>query len=148
MTATKKWRGGKPRLSDLSPNIQTHIAECVSLLEALLTRRQVHFQGRTVNASDEGGIYVFSDRRTNELLYVGQTRKGIKSRLKDHWDGATSSDLAKRLVMEGVVANISEGRGWMVDNVAIRWMTVSDLETCLNWAEHFAIGALRPRFNK
>ena len=117
-------------------------------MAALLARRQLLFQGRTVETPYESGIYLLSDRRTNEMLYVGQTRKGIKSRLKDHWDGATSSDLANRLVAEGVVQTISEGRSWMVDNVAIRWMTVNDLITCIKWAEHFAIAVLRPRFNK
>ena len=89
-----------------------------------------------------------SDRRTNEFLHVGQTKKGIKSRLKDHWDGTTSSDLAKRLVIDGVVESIPEGREWMVDNVAVRWMTVDELDTSIQWAEHFVIAALRPMLNK
>ena len=135
-------------MSNLSMAIRTHIAEGVSLVDALLARQQVPLRGRTVETPDEGGIYVFSDRRTNEFLYVGQTTKGIKSRLKDHWDGATASDLAKRLVIDGVAESVSEGREWMVDNVAIRWMTVNDLDTPIKWAEHFAIAVLRPRFNK
>ena len=69
-------------------------------------------------------------------------------RLRDHWDGATSSDLAKRLVVDGMVENISEGRGWITENVAIRWMTANELDTCTRWAEQFAIAVLRPRFNK
>ena len=48
----------------------------------------------------------FSDRRTSKVLYVGRTKKGTRSRLRDHWDGATSSDLAKRLVVDMVVENI------------------------------------------
>ena len=32
--------------------------------------------------------------------------------------------------------------------VAIRWMAVNELETCIEWAEHFAIAVLRPTFNK
>ena len=135
-------------MGHLPTTIQIHIAEGVSLVNALLARRQVPFQGRTVEAPDESGIYVFSDRRTNELLYVGQTGIGIKSRLKAHWDGYASSDLAKRLVVDGVVENIPEGRKWIVDNIATRWMTANDLDTCIKWAEHFAIAVLRPKFNK
>ena len=135
-------------MSHLSTDIQTHIAEGRRLVEALLAQQQVHFQGRTVNTPDESGIYVFSDRRTSKILYVGRTKKGIRSRLRDHWDGATSSDLAKRLVVDGMVENISEGRGWITENVAIRWMTANKLDTCTRWAEQFAIAVLRPRFNK
>ena len=135
-------------MSNLSTPIRTHITEGISLVEALLAQQQVPLRGRTVETPDVGGIYLFSDRRTNEFLYVGQTTKGIRSRLKDHWDGATASDLAKRLVVDGVAESVSEGREWMVGNVAIRWMTVKDLETPIKWAEHFAIAALRPRFNK
>ena len=148
MSATKTLVKGQPRLSHLPTTIQSHIAEGVSLVDALLACRQVPFQGRTVDAPDESGIYVISDWRTNELLYVGQTGKGIKSRLKDHWAGDASSDLAKRLVVEGVAENIPEGREWIVDNVAIRWLTANDLDTCIKWAEHFAIAVLRPKFNK
>ena len=32
--------------------------------------------------------------------------------------------------------------------VAIRWMAVNELETCIEWAEHFAFAVLRPTFNK
>ena len=135
-------------MSHLSTDIQTHIAEGRRLVEALLAQQQAHFQGRTVNTPDESGIYVFSDRRTSKILYVGRTKKGIRSRLRDHWDSATSSDLAKRLVLEGMVENISEGRGWITENVAIRWMTANELDTCARWAEQFAIAVLRPRFNK
>ena len=135
-------------MSHLSTNIETHIAEGHRLVEALLARRKVPFRGRTVETSDESGIYVFSDRRTNEMLYVGQIKKGVKSRLRDHWDGATSSDLSKRLMVDGVVESVSKGRKWIMDNVAIRWMTGNELGMCVKWAEHFTIAVLRPRFNK
>ena len=134
--------------NNISPRIHTHIADGVSLVDALLARRQVPFQGRTVEAPEVSGIYLFSDRRTNEFLYVGQTGKGIRSRLRDHWDGNASSDLAMRLVEDGVVENIPKGKEWIVDNIAVRWSTANELDTCLKWAEHFAIAVLRPRFNK
>ena len=35
-----------------------------------------------------------------------------------------------------------------MESVAIRWMAVNELETCIGWAEHFAIAVLRPTFNK
>jgi hypothetical protein len=118
------------------------------MLEALLARRQVPFRGRTLETSDESGIYMFSDRRTNEALYVGQTKTGFKSRFRDHWDGFTSSDLSKRLMVDGVVESVPQGRNWIRDNVVIRWITDNELDMCLKWAEHFAIGVLRPKFNK
>ena len=81
---------------------------------------QVVFEGRTVELTDGMGIYMLSDRHTNEILYVGQTRKGVKSRLRDYWDGRTPSDLSNRLVMKGLVENVAEGRAWIKDNVSIR----------------------------
>ena len=68
--------------------------------------------------------------------------------MRDHWDGAVSSNLAKRLVVDGMVENISEGRGWITENVAIRWGTANELDTCTRRAKQFAIAVLRPRFNK
>ena len=129
-------------------HLQIHIDEGRKLVETLLARRQVPFQSRTVEAPDESGIYTFSDRLTDEILYVGRTGQGIKSRLKDHWNGTTSSDLAKRIVVDGVANNIPEGREWISKNVAIRWMTVNEFDTCIKWAEYFAIAVLRPKFNK
>ena len=32
--------------------------------------------------------------------------------------------------------------------IAIRWMADNELETCIEWAEQFAIAVLRPTFNK
>ena len=135
-------------MSHITPGIQAHIADGVSLVNALLARPQVPFQGRTIEAPDESGIYLFSDRRTNEHLYVGQTGKGIKSRLKDHWDGNASSDMTMRLVEDGVVENTPKGKEWIMHNVAVRWLKASELDTCLNWAEHFAIAVIRPKFNR
>ena len=128
--------------------LQIHTDEGRNPVETLLARRQVLFQNRTVEIPDKSGIYVFSDRRTNEILYVGRTGQGIKSRLKDHWNGTTSSDLAKRLVVDGVANNVFEGRKWISKNVAIRWMMVNEFDTCIKWAEYFAIAVLRPKFNK
>jgi hypothetical protein len=118
------------------------------MLEALLARRQVPFRGRTLETSDESGIYMFSDRRTNEALYVGQTKTGFKSRFRDHWDGNASSDLTIRLVDDGVVESKAEGRNWIREKVSIRWIAADELGMCIKWAEHFAIGVLRPKFNK
>lgn len=91
---------------------------------------------------------MLSDYRTKEMLYLGQTQKGVRSRLKDHWDGITSSDFSKRLVVDGVVESVNEGRKWIRENVGIRWITSNELGMCIKWAEYFAIGVLRPRFNK
>ena len=117
-------------------------------MEVLLECSQVAFEGRTVEVPDEAGIYLFSSRRTDEMLYAGQTKKGIKSRLIDHWDGAASSDLARKLIMERVVENISESRAWIKNNVSVRWIVGDDLGDSVQWAEHFAIAVLRPKLNR
>ena len=135
-------------MSNLPSAVQENIHEQSRVVETLLGQHQIVFESRTVETTDEMGIYVFSNRHTNEILYVGQTRKGIQSRLKDHWDGPTSSDLSNRLVMEGLARNVAEGRAWIKENVSIRCLTGDELGTCIKWAEHFAIAALRPKFNK
>ena len=135
-------------MDKLSTKIQANIADGHRIVEALLSGQQALFPGPTVEVSDEGGIYAFSDRRTGEVLYVGQSTVGISSRMKDHWAGTASSDLARKLVTEGIVENIPEGREWIRDNVAVHWMTRNEFDTCIRWAEHFAIAVLRPKFNK
>ena len=135
-------------MSNLPSVVQENIDEQCRVVETLLAQQQVVFEGRTVKTTDDMGMYVFSDRHTNEILYVGQTRKGVKSRLRDHWDGPTSSDLSNRLVVKGLVGSVVEGRTWIKENVSIRWLSGDELGTCIKWAEHFAIATLRPRFNK
>lgn len=118
------------------------------MLKLLLTCPQVSFLSSTLHdLPDESGIYLFSDRKTSEALYVGKTDKGIRSRAKDHWDGYTNSDLAKKLVKLKIVSRDWEGRVWIKENVSVRWLTERRLGMRMSLAEHFAIGALRPEFN-
>ena len=135
-------------MCNLLSNLQEGVDKQYRLVETLLAKRQVAFQGRTVEASEEMGIYFLSDRHTNEILYVGRTTKGVISRLKDHWDGPTSSDLSNMLVSQWVVDSIAEGRRWIKDNVYVRWLNRNELDTCIRWAEHIAIAVLRPKLNK
>ena len=135
-------------MTGLPTSIEMRIAEGRKLVETVLERRTVNFESRTVETPDESGMYVFSHRRTHEILYVGQSAKGIKSRLREHWDGITASDLTGRLVAEGVAENKSQGREWIRNNVAIHWMTINEFDTPIKWVEYFAIAVLRPKFNK
>ena len=114
----------------------------------MLTCSQIPFLSGTLNnLPDESGICLFSDRKTSEALYVGKTDKGIRSRAKEHWDGYDNSDLAKKLVKLKKVDHDWEGRVWIKENVSIRWLTKDKLGMRMSLAEHFAIGALRPKFN-
>ena len=118
-------------MSSLPTHVQAHIDGQCRLVETLLAQRQVVFEGRTVETTEEMGIYLLADRHTGEILYIGQTRKGVKSCLRDHWDGPTSYDLSNKLVAEAVVNSIVEGRAWIKDHVSIRWLTGGKLDTCI-----------------
>ena len=131
----------------MANNLGANIEEGHSMVKGLLEKPQIRFSGGTMyEVPDESGIYVFSNR-VEEALYIGQSRKGIRSRMKDHWAGTTSSDLAETLVKKGYYRDKSESRDWSKDNVVIRYMTSAELNMDIKWAEHFAIGALRPKLN-
>ena len=130
-------------------DLQKNIDEGSAMVEKLLDKPGIPFTGGTIREiPDESGIYVFSNLRTEETLYVGQSKKGLMSRMKDHWAGTTSSDLAKALLREGIAQSLIESRDWIRDKVAIRWLTYDELGMDIKFAEHFAIGALRPKLNK
>lgn len=135
-------------------NIQANIDEGYEIVEYMLDKPPISFSGRTLyEIPDESGIYVFSDRRTHNPLYVGQSgadkkRKGtLRSRMKDHWDGTEGSDLAKKLTDKGIVQDKREGREWIKEHVVIRYMMSDEFEMDILAAERFAIRALRPPFN-
>ena len=130
-------------------DIQESIAEGREVVEGLLIKEGIPFLGSTVvDLPDKGGVYLFSEQGTGKPLYVGQSELGLRSRMKDHWDGTTSSDLSRRLALEGVVRNRSDAKEWIRSNVVIRWVTRCELSMEIKWAEHFAIAVLRPDFNK
>ena len=128
-------------------NMEENIEDGRSMLKALLAKPPIPFSGGTMyEVPDESGVYVFSTQ-VEEVLYVGQSRKGIRSRMKDHWAGTTSSDLAETLVKKGHSHDKSGSRDWIRNNVVIRYTPSVELNMDIKWAEHFAIGALRPKLN-
>lgn len=129
-------------------DIQNRIEEGRAAVESLLLKESIPFLSPTVDQMpDKSGVYLFSEKRTGRFLYIGRSEV-LKNRMKDHWDGTTSSDLSRRLVKEGKVASVPSGREWIKDNVVIRWVTRDELNLEIKWAEYFAIGILRPDFNK
>ena len=130
------------------PQRRTRIDDGARMLETLLARPQVAFQGRTARVPDQSGLYICSNWGTDDVLYVGRAMKSIQRRLRNHWDGAEPSDLARSLVVDQVVETVSEGRRWIKTNVAIHWMMDRELGICVRWAELFAIAVLRPTYNR
>lgn len=128
-------------------NIQPNIDEATDMLKDMLERRPISFSAPTLNIPDKGGIYLFSNKHTNEPLYAGRSQKGIRSRLKDHWSGITSSDLSGKLVKEGLADDVRAGRRWIEKNVKVRWLTDDEFDMDIKFAEYFVIGVLRPPFN-
>ena len=130
-------------------NAQTYIDEGRGMMERLLECSPVPFDGASVNEVPErGGVYLFSNRVTGVALYVGQSQKGIRSRMKDHWAGTARSDLAKELKRQRVADDRSESQEWIKSLVDIRFLTNEELGMDARWAEHFLIAALRPQLNK
>ena len=130
-------------------NLQTNISEGSAMVEKLLRKQPVPIGGAAVMAMpEESGIYLFSNHSTGEFLYVGNSDKGLSGRMKDHWAGTTTSDFARALVREDLAPNLPESRDYIRENVVLRWLTREVSEMEIKWAEHFAIGALRPRLNR
>ena len=119
------------------------------MIEQLLNKPPVQFTGPTIDAvPDESGIYLLSHHSTDEALYVGHSKVGIRKRMIDHWYGTDDSDLGKELINEGIVRNKKEARDYIKAHVDIRWMTSHELDIDIGRAEYLAIRAFRPRFNK
>lgn len=129
-------------------NIQPNIDEATDMLKEMLDRCPISFSGRTLDIPNKGGIYVLSNKNTNEPLYVGCSQKGIQNRLTDHWAGNCSSDLVEKLVKEcPLLKDKNEGKSWIEENVEVRWLTEDEFDMDIKFAEHFAIGVLRPPLN-
>ena len=123
-------------------NTQTYIDEGREMVERLLARPQIPFQRATMDdAPDKPGIYLFSNQATGESIYVGRTKRGIKRRMNDHWNGSSS------FTRKGL-QDIPDTKEWLKEHVSIRWLTEDKLGISVLIAEHFAIGALRPVYNR
>ena len=128
-------------------NLQTNISEGSAMVEKLLAKRPVPFRERTPKGiPDKAGIYLLSDSNTAEHLYVGKS-VNIKGRIQMHWDGPNTSAFAKALIRGGLASNKSECQSFIRENVAIYYLAQEDFGFDIEWAEHFVIGALRPRLN-
>ena len=123
-------------------------AQGKTITSRLLSGDGIPFTARTMYAMpDESGIYMFVHNGTKEVLYVGMSRVGLRSRMKDHWDGTESSDLAQKLVNVGVVSDLRRGKDWIRDNVVIRYLTSDEFDVDVASAEAYVIDALNPRLN-
>ena len=132
-------------------NIEKNIDEGRDMVERLLLCPPVEFVSGSTRVPNESGIYALfckSDEGVGTPLYVGESKVGIHSRLKDHWDAKTDSDFSLKLKTKGVVSNKDEGKIWIKENVVIRYLVESDFDMGRKIAEHFAISVLRPKFNK
>ena len=131
--------------------LQKNIDEGLAVVERLLTSDCVQFSSGTLNSVPTNpGVYLFFDRETQSYLYVGESHrssKGLKGRMKDHWDGQAKSDFSLKLVCRGVAKNKPDARRWIMERVGIRWLTADQLGMEIRWAENFLIAVLRPEFN-
>ena len=130
-------------------NVQSRIDEGRNIVERLLDKPSVCFTDPTMHEiPNESGIYTFSNRETQEVLYVGLSNRGLRNHMKDHWYGSAQSDLARTLIDEGVVQNKTESKEWISANVVIRYMTTDEFGMNINSAKKAVIDALSPKYNK
>ena len=82
-------------------DLHATIDEGCLLVESLLAKQPVQFRDPTVaEIPRESGIYLFSNRATGEILYVGESHtgtRGLRGRVYDHWDVDTCSVYLKCL---------------------------------------------------
>ena len=134
-------------------DIQANIDEGRVLVKTLLEKPPVEFTRGSLDIPDESGIYAFSAKGEERFLYVGQSTKGLKSRMTDHWAGAGGADLSCKLRDKGKFGSLSDAKKWIRKNVCIQYLTSTELEWIshdlnITLAEHFAIAVLRPTLNK
>ena len=124
-------------------------AQGKTITSRLLSGDGIPFTARTMHAiPDESGIYLFVHKGTNDILYVGMSDKGLRSRMKDHWSGADSSDLAQKIADAGWVEDHRQpARDWIRENVVIRYLTSDEFDVDVASAEAYVIDALNPRLN-
>ena len=122
-------------------NIQTNVDEGLRMVEQLLASPQIPFKGLNfAHVPDEPGVYLFSDHVTGESLYVGQSTR-IRGRIKKYWEGASS-------FRTGGLQDVTDSKEWLKSKVSIRWLTENELSMTITVAQHFTIGALRPKYNR
>ena len=125
-----------------------HCAEGRRIVECLVNKPAIRFYASTMcELPDESGIYIFSHSGTCNVLYAGMSEQSIRGRMIDHWYGADSPDLAKKLLNKKCVSNLDKGRDWIKENVVIRWMTSNEFNMDVREAESYAIRNLRPLLN-
>lgn len=125
-----------------------HCAEGQRIVECLVNKPAIRFYASTMcELPDESGIYILLHSETCNVLYAGMSEQSIRRRMIDHWDGAESSDLAKKLVNKKCVPNLGKAKDWIKEHVVIRWMTSNEFNMDVREAECYAIRNLRPLLN-
>lgn len=125
-----------------------HCADGRRIVECLVNKPPIRFYAPTMRElPEESGIYILSHSETCNVLYAGMSDQSIQMRMIDHWDGAASSDLAKKLVNKKCVPNPDKVKDWIKKHVDIRWLTSAEFSMAVREAEIYAIRNLRPLLN-
>lgn len=121
----------------------------VMAITKLLSNDGIPFTAGTMHEiPDESGVYLFVQKGTNDFLYVGQSGVGLRSRMKDHWGGAASSDLAQKIADKGWTKDHRQSaRDWIKRNVLIQYITSDEFDMDIVALERYAINYLKPRLN-
>ncbi len=100
---------------------------------------------------DEPGLYLFADRSSDEPLRAGESQS-LRSRIyRNHLMGSQPGNLPAQLIAGGEAENQNAAKVWIRARCDVRFLTygqVESIELDRFSAEHFVLGAIRPRFTE
>jgi len=131
--------------------IEQRIQEGRRVVDNLLKAKQLACQDLTpAKLPKTQGIYMFSDKRTGEIIRAGRTDdQTIQARVyHDHLMGSQNGNLRAQLVKGGICKDMEQAKQWIRGHFVVQFLEKDDLGVDQRWAEHFMLAVLRPRFCK
>ena len=140
----------KREATTLSSNIEKHIQEGRQVIGEVMKATEYSFKDLTPSTPPSApGIYVITIQN-GETLRAGKTKTLSQRIYQNHLMGNQSGNLRSQLVNAGVCVDLEEAKDWIRQHCAVRWIEKDVLDRIgveINWAEHFMLAVLRPRFS-
>ena len=120
------------------------------MIAEIMKASKCSFQDLAPSVLPDGtGIYVIT-MESGETLRAGKTKTLCQRIYQNHLMGNQSGNLRSQLVNTGMCVDLDKAKDWIRQHCTVRWMEKSALDRIgieINWAEHFMLAVLRPRFS-
>jgi hypothetical protein len=129
------------------------ITELQTICGRLLGQPKVPYRnnGESIRSKlpEEPGLYAISKKGAppGEFLRAGRTDDGgLRQRVyQNHLMGSQKGNLRQQLIGSGVCQDLNEAKSWILANCDVQFMVVTD-DATRQWAEHFMLSVLRPKY--